>query len=79
MKPMVGDLLAVDWECVPAGPYLENIGAKRITLLKIKEGTSAADMKFLHDSIQLLPSKYITNLKHTTALSFYCFDTQTII
>lgn len=69
MKPMVGDLLAVDWECVPAGPYLENIGAKRITLLKIKEGTSAEDMKFLHNSIQLLPSKY-THYKQTMALIF---------
>jgi len=62
LQPMTEDRLAVDWECIPCGPYIENIGAKRITLLKIKEGASAQDMKFLEESIQLLPSKYCTLL-----------------
>lgn len=57
LLPMIEDRLVVDWECIPCGPYLENIGAKRITLLKFKEGISAQELKFLEESIQLLPSK----------------------
>lgn len=60
LQSMTEDRLAVDWECTPCGPYIEDIGAKRITLLKIKNETSAEDMRFLEESIQLLPSKYLT-------------------
>lgn len=80
---MTEDMLTLDWECIPCGPYIENIGAKRITLLKIKEGTSEEDMRFLHESIQLLPSKYIPQLFLFTNLNeiqyTYCKNVRKMI
>jgi hypothetical protein len=62
MQGLTEDVIVVDWECIPYGPVLENTGAKRITLVKTKDDTSADDMRFLVDSIPRLPSKYDTQL-----------------
>lgn len=60
LVPLTENMITVDWECKPYGPYLESIMAKRITLVKIKEGTSSEDMRFMEESIPRLPSKYTT-------------------
>ncbi|KAG0565951.1 hypothetical protein M758_7G025200 [Ceratodon purpureus] len=57
VQGLTEDLIALDWECIPCGPILEKTGAKRITLVKTKEETSADDMRFLVESIEHLPSK----------------------
>lgn len=56
-RPLVEDSITADWECRPYGPYLDSIMAKRITLIKLKKGTSPADLRFLEESIPRLPSK----------------------
>ncbi|XP_024396642.1 stress-response A/B barrel domain-containing protein DABB1 [Physcomitrium patens] len=57
IQPLTEDIIALDWECIPCGPYIKSVGAKRITFVKIKPETTADDMRFLVESISQLPSK----------------------
>lgn len=57
LLPLTENMITLDWECKPYGPFLESIMAKRITLIKLKGGTSEEDMRFLEESIPRLPSK----------------------
>jgi hypothetical protein len=63
LLPLTESMITLDWECKPYGPYLETIMAKRITLVKVKEGTPPEDMRFLEESIPRLPLKYTPNRK----------------
>lgn len=63
IQPLTEDIIALDWECIPCGPYIESVGAKRITFVKVKPETTADDMRFLDESISELPSKYVDTPK----------------
>jgi len=66
LQPVTEDRLAVDWGCVPCGPYIENIGAKRITLKTQGRGFSAGHEVFRKvDTTSTLQVPYSTTFLFT--------------